>query len=90
MVAIDICGRPFLNFNVKFRDKHIGEMEALLIEDFFYGFASELKCSLHIDCLRGRSDHHRAESIFKAFGRALKEAVVVRRRGVIPSTKGVL
>jgi imidazoleglycerol-phosphate dehydratase len=99
--AVDFGGRPFLagNFELSgsplvLRQKDGSEIyfQADTFEDFWQGFASTAKCSLHLDILRGRSDHHKMEALFKAAARALREAVAVDpcRRGAIPSTKGVI
>ncbi len=90
LVSVDISGRPYLSYDLKFRSRFVGELESDVIEDFFAGFTNELKCSLHIKSLSGRSDHHKAESVFKAFGRALRMAVMNAKKGVLLSTKGVL
>ncbi|MCX7944516.1 MAG: imidazoleglycerol-phosphate dehydratase HisB [Deltaproteobacteria bacterium] len=90
LVAIDISNRPHLHYDLKFRNKFIGELQLELIEDFFLAFANEFKCGIHIKNLYGRSDHHKAESVFKAFGRALKIATLPVKRGFVPSVKGLL
>jgi len=91
-VAIDISGRPFLKWNVKFRNKKIGDLSTELIEDFFLGFTTSLGANLHIVIHYGRSDHHKIEAVFKAFAKAMKTACEIDNRvyGEIPSTKGVL
>jgi len=91
-VAIDISGRPFLKWNVKFRNKKIGDLSTELIEDFFLGFTTFLGANLHIMIYYGRSDHHKIEAVFKAFAKAMKTACEIDNRvyGEIPSTKGVL
>lgn len=90
LVAIDLSNRPYLGYDLRFKNRFIGELESDLIEDFFGGFVNELRCALHIQSIKGRSDHHKAESVFKAFGRALKMAVSQYKKGVLLSTKGVL
>ncbi len=90
MVAIDISGRPFLKMDVKLRRKRVGDFNTDTLEDFFHGFVTALAATLHIKIYYGRSDHHKIESIFKAFGKAMKDACAVepRMRHKIPSTKG--
>jgi len=91
-VVIDLSGRPGLQFNTVFTRATIGSFDVDLIQEFFQGFVNHAKVTLHIDNLAGKNAHHQAESIFKAFGRALRMAVTVDPRcdNVIPSTKGVL
>jgi imidazoleglycerol-phosphate dehydratase len=91
-VVIDLSGRSGLIFEVNFPRPQIGEFEVDLFHEFFQGFVNHAGVTLHIDNLRGRSAHHIAETIFKAFGRALRMAVEVDQRlqNAIPSTKGSL
>jgi imidazoleglycerol-phosphate dehydratase len=91
-VVIDLSGRPGLEFNVAFARARVGEFDVDLVHEFFQGFCNHAQATLHIDNLRGVNAHHQAESIYKAFGRALRAAVEVdsRLEGVIPSTKGSL
>ena len=91
-VVLDISGRPGLEFGVEFKRARIGEFDVDLIHEFFQGFANHALVSLHIDNLRGDNAHHQAETIFKAFGRALRVAVELdpRMAGIMPSTKGSL
>jgi imidazoleglycerol-phosphate dehydratase len=91
-VVLDISGRPGLEFNVAFSRARIGEFDVDLIHEFFQGFANHALVTLHIDNLRGENAHHQAETIFKAFGRALRMAVEAdpRMTGIMPSTKGTL
>lgn len=91
-VVIDLSGRPGLQFNTVFTRATIGSFDVDLIQEFFQGFVNHAMVTLHIDNLAGKNAHHQAESIFKAFGRALRMAVTVDPRcdNVIPSTKGVL
>jgi len=91
-VVIDFSGRPGLEFNCEFRRGSIGQFDVDLFFEFFQGFVNHALVSLHIDNLKGRNAHHQAETIFKAFGRALRMALTVdeRQAGAIPSTKGVL
>lgn len=91
-VVLDISGRPGLVFNVDFVRSSIGEFEVDLIREFFQGFVNHALVTLHIDNLAGDNAHHQAETIFKAFGRALRVALEIdpRMAGVMPSTKGTL
>ena len=91
-VVLDISGRPGLVFNVDFTRATIGEFDVDLIHEFFQGFVNHALVTLHIDCLAGNNAHHQAETIFKAFGRALRMAVELdpRMSGIMPSTKGSL
>ncbi|RMF58731.1 MAG: imidazoleglycerol-phosphate dehydratase HisB [Calditrichaeota bacterium] len=91
-VALDISGRPFLKFKAKFEEPRIGDLESGLIEDFFLGFTNSLGANVHVKVHYGRSDHHKAEAIFKALGRALRTACEIdpRMSDEIPSTKGVI
>ncbi len=91
-VAIDISGRPFLKWDVKFQNKKVGDLSTELLEDLFSGFASSLGANLHIKIHYGRSDHHKIEAIFKALAKAMKIACEVEDRlnNKIPSTKGTL
>ena len=91
-VVLDISGRPGLVFNVDFTRATIGEFDVDLIHEFFQGFVNHALVTLHIDCLAGNNAHHQAETIFKAFGRALRVALEhdPRMAGVMPSTKGTL
>lgn len=91
-VVLDFSGRPGLEFHVDFPRASIGGFETDLFYEFFQGFVNHAQVSLHIDALRGRNSHHIAETVFKAFGRALRMALTAdpRMQGVIPSTKGAL
>jgi imidazoleglycerol-phosphate dehydratase len=91
-VVIDLSGRPGLEWFVDFPRARIGEFDVDLFREFFQGFVNHAKVTLHIDALRGRNAHHVAETIFKAFGRALRMACTHDPRvgDVTPSTKGVL
>ncbi len=90
-VVIDFSGRPGLVYNVPFSRARIGDFDVDLVREFFSGFVNHAGTTLHIDNLRGDNSHHQAETVFKAFGRALREAVSpdAAARGV-PSTKGSL
>lgn len=91
-VVIDFSGRPGLSYNVKFTRALIGEFDADLVHEFFQGFVNHAQVSLHIDNLRGTNTHHQIETVFKAFGRALRMAIELdpRMAGQMPSTKGCL
>jgi imidazoleglycerol-phosphate dehydratase len=91
-VVIDLSGRPGLVFAVDFSRGTIGEFDVDLVSEFFQGFVNHAGVTLHIDNLRGKNSHHQVETIFKAFGRALRMAVEVDLRlgGAMPSTKGSL
>jgi len=91
-VVIDFSGRPGIEYRVKYPRARIGQFDVDLIHEFFQGFANHAPATLHIDNLQGKNAHHIAETIFKAFGRALRVAVSrdERMTGVIPSTKGSL
>jgi imidazoleglycerol-phosphate dehydratase len=91
-VVIDLSGRPGLVFEVDFSRGTIGEFDVELVPEFFQGFVNHAGVTLHIDNLRGKNSHHQVETIFKAFGRALRMAVEVDSRlcGALPSTKGSL
>ena len=91
-VVIDLSGRPGLEFHVPFKRPLIGEFDVDLVHEFFQGLVNHAHLTLHIDTLRGDNAHHQCETVFKAFGRALRMAVEVdpRASGVVPSTKGSL
>ena len=91
-VVIDLSGRPGLVFAADFTAPMIGELDTQLVREFFQGFVNHAAVTLHIDNLRGDNAHHQAETIFKAFGRALRMAVSPDPRfpDAIPSTKGAL
>lgn len=91
-VVLDLSGRPGLEFFCEFTRARIGEFDVDLIHEFFQGFVNHALISLHVDNLRGANAHHQAETIFKAFGRALRAAVEhdPRMAGIMPSTKGQL
>lgn len=91
-VVIDCSGRPGLEYNVNYPRARVGDFDVDLIFEFFQGFINHAMMTLHIDNLRGRNSHHIAETIFKAFGRALRVAVEQdpRMEGILPSTKGAL
>jgi len=91
-VVIDLSGRPHLTFQVDFPSARIGNFETELFYEFFQGFVNHAQVTLHIDTLRGRNTHHIIETVFKAFGRAVRMAVEFdsRMRNKMPSTKGSL
>lgn len=91
-VSMDLSGRPGLEFAVEFKRARIGEFDVDLVHEFFQGFVNHAGVTLHIDNLRGENAHHQAETIFKAFGRALRMASELdsRMAGITPSTKGSL
>ena len=91
-VVVDFSGRPGLEMHVPFKSGMIGQFDTQLAFEFFQGFVNHAFVTLHIDNLRGENAHHQAETVFKAFGRALRDALELdpRALGVIPSTKGTL
>jgi imidazoleglycerol-phosphate dehydratase len=91
-VVVDFSGRPGLVMNVPFKSGMIGTFDSQLAHEFFQGFVNHAFVTLHIDNLRGENAHHQAETVFKAFARALRAALTPdpRAAGTIPSTKGTL
>ena len=91
-VVIDLSGRPGLDLGVKFTRDRVGTFDLDLIREFFQGFVNHALVTLHIDNMKGINSHHQAETVFKAFGRALRMAVTPdeRQANTIPSTKGSL
>jgi len=91
-VVIDFSGRPGLEYGVEITRARIGDFDVDLLSEFFQGFINHAQVTLHIDNIRGRNAHHVAETVFKAFGRALRMALEMdpRMSGVLPSTKGAL
>ncbi len=91
-VVIDFSGRPGLTWGVEFPRARIGDFDVDLFHEFFQGFVQSARATLHVDALRGRNAHHIAETVFKAFGRALRMAVALDPRSpdAVPSTKGTL
>ena len=91
-VVIDFSGRPGLVYQLKFSRAWIGEFDVDLVREFFQGFVNHAQVTLHIDNLRGDNAHHQCETVFKAFGRALRMAIEPdpRAAGTVPSTKGSL
>jgi imidazoleglycerol-phosphate dehydratase len=91
-VVVDFSGRPGIEFHVPFTRASVGGFDVDLFMEFFQGFVNHAKVTLHVDNLRGDNTHHQIETVFKAFGRALRMALSAdpRMAGVTPSTKGVL
>ncbi|WP_377160605.1 imidazoleglycerol-phosphate dehydratase HisB [Roseateles sp. UC29_93] len=91
-VVVDFSGRPGLAMEVKFTAGSVGAFDTQLTYEFFQGFVNHALVSLHVDNLKGHNAHHQCETMFKAFGRALRMAMTLdpRSAGVIPSTKGTL
>ncbi|MBI1195303.1 MAG: imidazoleglycerol-phosphate dehydratase HisB [Gammaproteobacteria bacterium] len=91
-VVIDLSGRPGLEYHVDLVRDRIGDFDVDLVLEFFQGLVNHVPCTLHIDNLRGKNAHHIVETVFKAFGRALRQALEPdpRMSGVVPSTKGAL
>jgi imidazoleglycerol-phosphate dehydratase len=91
-VVIDFSGRPGLIMDIPFTQKRVGNFDTELFWEFFQGFVNHAQVTLHIDCLRGFNAHHQIETVFKAFGRALRMALELdpRMSGMMPSTKGTL
>jgi imidazoleglycerol phosphate dehydratase HisB len=88
--AIDLCGRPTAVITLDLKREDIGGVAAENITHFFRSFANTLRCSLHLDTIRGDNDHHKAEAAFKSLARALQDAVALTTFNDIPSTKGVV
>ena len=91
-VVIDFSGRPSLHYDVPFTRAAVGDFDVDLFAEFFHGLVNHAHLTLHIDNLKGENSHHQAETVFKAFGRALRMAVSADERApsAMPSTKGVL
>lgn len=91
-VAIDLGGRPYLVFNCDFKREKVGDLPTELVEHFFKSLSDELKANIHINVRYGRNEHHKIEAIFKAFAKALRQAVEKdpRLKGALPTTKGIL
>ncbi|MBS3135696.1 imidazoleglycerol-phosphate dehydratase HisB [Candidatus Woesearchaeota archaeon] len=92
VVALDIGGRPYLQYDAKFGRRYCGDFDTDVLEDFFYGFSIGLGANVVVRMLYGRSDHHKIEAIFKAFGKAAKMACSTDKRAMedVPSTKGMI
>jgi imidazoleglycerol-phosphate dehydratase len=91
-VVLDFSGRAGLSHNVEYTRGRVGSFDVDLFDEFFHGFVNHAKVTLHIDNIRGKNTHHQAETVFKAFGRALRMALTMdpRMAGMMPSTKGSL
>ena len=91
-VVLDFSGRPGVQYNATYPRSRVGDFDIDLLQEFFHGFANHAKATIHIDNIRGCNAHHIAETIFKAFGKALKMAVSIdpRQADKIPSTKEVI
>ena len=91
-VVIDFSGRPGIEYHVPFTRSSVGGFDVDLFMEFFQGFVNHALVTLHVDNLRGDNSHHQIETVFKAFGRALRMALTAdpRMEGIMPSTKGVL
>ena len=91
-MVIDFSGRPGLEYHASYPRARVGSFDIDLLHEFFQGFVNHANATLHIDCIRGKNSHHIAETIFKAFGRAVRMAVEFDQRmgDVTPSTKGSL
>lgn len=92
VVAVDLGGRAYLQFDCKFKRQFVGDFDTDLLEDFFDGFAKNCLCNLVVRMPFGRSDHHKIEATFKAFAKAMKQACKInpQAKEQIPSTKGVV
>ncbi|MBI3575772.1 MAG: imidazoleglycerol-phosphate dehydratase HisB [Gammaproteobacteria bacterium] len=91
-VVVDFSGRPGLEYHAEYPRARVGEFDVDLLHEFFQGFTNHAQMTLHVDSLRGKNAHHVAETVFKAFGRALRAALErdPRAGDVVPSTKGSL
>ncbi len=92
VVSVDLSGRPYLIFDTEFKRRFCGEMDTDLLEHFFQGFATNLPGNIAVKMPYGKNDHHKIEAIFKAFAKAMKEAVTINSRSAdkLPSTKGII
>jgi len=88
--VVDICGRPYLRYRVRFWTERVGNFPTELFEDFFRAVSDRARITVHLDLIHGKNSHHIAETLFKAFARALKDAAGRTLPGVVPSTKGTL
>lgn len=90
--AADLSGRPFLEYRLKVKERKIGDFETINLPNFFAGFVSGARLNLHLALIYGKDPHHKVESCFKAFGKAMRMACSFdpAMKGIIPSTKGVL
>lgn len=91
LAVVDLSGRPHVVFEASYERKEIGKFPLEVVEEFFRGFANNAQATLHLKLISGKNDHHKVESMFKAFARALDQATMIDPRGgAVPSTKGVL
>ncbi|MFW2488186.1 imidazoleglycerol-phosphate dehydratase HisB [Clostridium chromiireducens] len=90
LVSLDISNRPFVVFDCEFKREKVGEMSTEMVIEFFRAFAFNAGVTLHLKILYGENDHHKIEALFKAFGRAIKEAKFRSAENGVPSTKGSL
>jgi imidazoleglycerol-phosphate dehydratase len=91
LCAVDLCGRPYLQFDCEFKDDKVGEFETTLVKEFFYAVSYSAAMNIHIKMLSGDNSHHMIEAIFKAFSKALDEATSMDNRiKDVLSTKGSL
>ncbi len=90
LCSLDICGRPYLNMDTRFSVAKIGDLDTEMLEEFFRAFCLNSGITLHFKLLDGKNNHHIAEALFKAFGRALRQALSLDEGMGIPSTKGML
>ncbi|WP_323693599.1 imidazoleglycerol-phosphate dehydratase HisB [Staphylococcus pseudintermedius] len=88
--VVDISGRPYLNFNASFSKEKVGQFDTELVEEFFRALVINARLTVHIDLLHQGNTHHEIESVFKAFARALKQALRPSQEARIPSSKGVI
>ena len=88
--VVDISSRPWFEGELQLTREKVGELSCEMVSHFFLSFAMSSRICLHVDCLRGKNDHHKIEAAFKAFAVALREAVAVDKSAGVPSTKGVL
>ncbi|HAR6398863.1 TPA: imidazoleglycerol-phosphate dehydratase HisB [Staphylococcus pseudintermedius] len=88
--VVDISGRPYLNFNASFSKEKVGQFDTELVEEFFRALVINARLTVHIDLLHQGNTHHEIESVFKAFARALKQALRPSQESRIPSSKGVI
>ncbi len=91
-VALDISGRPYLVWNAEFTVERLGEFDTELFKHWFHSLSDSAGLTLHADIIRGENNHHKAEALFKALARAMRNAVAIdpRKGGAVPSTKGML
>ena len=91
-VVVDLSGRPGLHYGVEYTRARVGDFDVDLLREFFQGLVNHSMMTVHLDNLKGDNAHHQAETLFKAFGRALRMAVALdgRMSGIVPSTKGSL